>query len=151
MYNYDYIKINEIFVYFLYQESFSKLCIDNLHDSIRFRCYSSLDLFRFSLELVRHSEFLIFRRNTLKFIRRCYTLKSKEINLLLAYIQTEGDNLRSEVMKLQQNLRYCVIDEIDCFELAMCIERYHTFKIHSRNILSLLGLYDKIIELNLND
>ena len=28
MYNYDYIKINEIFVYFLYQESFSKLCID---------------------------------------------------------------------------------------------------------------------------
>ena len=41
---------------------------------------------------------------------------------------------------MQTNLRYREIDVVDCFELALAVERYNTFKETTNQIKSLLKI-----------
>lgn len=67
-------------------------------------------------------------------------MKNKEVELLWRYILNNLTAMEQEVQQLQQNVRYRNIDTVDCYELALAIERLNTFQKISNDILLLLRL-----------
>ena len=63
--------------------------------------------------------------------------------LIYSYIYNNVQLLENEVQQLQSNLRYRRIDTVDCFELALALQRLETFREVTEHILYLLGSHWK--------
>ena len=69
-----------------------------------------------------------------------FSVREKEIILLLQYIVNNRQELEQELRELQQNVRYRKVSVNDCLELALCRERLSMFNQVTRDIVSLLKL-----------
>lgn len=67
-------------------------------------------------------------------------MTSQEKELLLSWVVNEEIRLSDEVSQLRQNLRFRKIDLLDCFELAIAMQRYSDFTEFSLILLRLLHI-----------
>lgn len=67
-------------------------------------------------------------------------MKQSELSLLYSYIYNNRIRLKNDIRQMQTNLRYREIDVVDCFELALAVERYNTFKETTNQIKLLLKI-----------
>lgn len=69
-------------------------------------------------------------------------MRAKEKEIILSYLYNSYVKLEDEVKVLQANIRYRTIDSVDCVELICAIERFHLMVEVSRDIRTLLKLYE---------
>lgn len=67
-------------------------------------------------------------------------MTNQEKELLLSWVVNEEIRLSDEVSQLRQNLRFRKIDLLDCFELAIAMQRYSDFTEFSLILLRLLHI-----------
>lgn len=67
-------------------------------------------------------------------------MTSQEKDLLLSWVVNEEIRLSDEVSQLRQNLRFRKIDLLDCFELAIAMQRYSDFTEFTLILLRLLHI-----------
>lgn len=67
-------------------------------------------------------------------------MTEKEKTLIKSYLVSEDFRKSEEIRELQSRVRFRKIDIVDCIELALCIERYDSFKEFSRCIHRLLEM-----------
>lgn len=73
---------------------------------------------------------------------RVIILRAKEKEIILSYLYNNYVDLDDYCKQLQSNLRFRSIDSVDCIELICAIERLHLFIEVSRDIRTILKLYD---------
>ena len=75
----------------------------------------------------------------------CSVIKitKKEKILLYSYIYNQRQQLESELLQAQTNIRYRRIDVVDCTELTCTIERLNTFNQVTKDIMNLLRLTER--------
>ncbi len=56
------------------------------------------------------------------------------------YLMNERDRLENEVIKLRQALRYRSVDQADCLELALALERLNSFIAYSNHAIAIFKL-----------
>lgn len=67
-------------------------------------------------------------------------MTQKERDLLYSYIYSNYTQLESEIITLQNNLRFRHIDVSDCMEYIVALQRFDTFKEVTHHIRELLSL-----------
>lgn len=65
-----------------------------------------------------------------------------EKELLLSWIVNEEARLADEISTLRNNIRFRKVDIVDCFELALAMQRYSDFSEFSLIILRLLHVQE---------
>lgn len=69
-------------------------------------------------------------------------MRQSEKDLISEYLYNNYCRLEENVKTLQNNLRFRKIDIVDCFELAMAIQEFETFKEIMKHIRILFKLYE---------
>ena len=67
-------------------------------------------------------------------------MRQTEIELLLAYIINEESRLENDVIELQNRLRFRRINQNDCIELALTLQRLDDFRDFALVVIRLLKL-----------
>lgn len=60
--------------------------------------------------------------------------------IFFQYLLNERDRLENDVLQLRQTLRYRSIDILDCYELALAIERLNTFYDYCNHAIAIFKL-----------
>lgn len=67
-------------------------------------------------------------------------MTQREYEFLSAYFLNYMTILEGEVTQIRNNVRFRSIDQVDCLELALAIERLNAFKDFTKNVRAILKL-----------
>lgn len=71
-------------------------------------------------------------------------MRQKEIEFLQAYFLNYLTVLEGDVTQIRNNLRFRSVDQVDCLELALALERLQAFKEFSKNVRAILRITEKL-------
>lgn len=67
-------------------------------------------------------------------------MRQREVEMLLAYFLNYRTVLEGDVTQLRNNIRYRSVDQVDCLEMALALERLNAFDNFTKNVRAILHL-----------